>query len=178
METTQLKPCKKIKFTILKVFEYKKTFNESADPECGICYKRISNKLFVCAKPCSKTFHQDCLEKMIDHIEDNTTDEKTDPDYRCCYCRRNFDIRDYDLTLFKQKLAYLSGQGYKVDEAIIQSEFNTVTLDAESDAYFEYNVYLPLDIAYFKLPKLGKHAEFKKKNKRLHQHLYKHNGRR
>jgi len=154
------KTTRKIKFSLLKVFQYKKTFNINEDPECGICYKRISNKLFVCAKPCDKTFHRECIETMIDHIEDNASD------YRCCYCRRNFDIRDYDLTIFKQRLEYLSGQGYKVDEAVSQSEFNTITLDSESDAYFEYNVYMPLDTAYFKLPKCAKRAEFKKKNKR------------
>jgi len=56
MDKTQSTIDKKIKFSLLKVFEYKKTFNESDDPECGICYKRISNKVFVCDNPVAKHF--------------------------------------------------------------------------------------------------------------------------
>lgn len=99
MDKIQTNINKKIKFSLLKVFEYKKTFNESDDPECAICYKLISNKVFVCEKPCGKTFHRDCLKTMIEHIEINT-DEKIRPDYKCCYCRRKFNIHDYDLELF------------------------------------------------------------------------------
>ena len=68
-----IKHSKKINFSLLKVSEYRKTFTE--DPECAICYKRIYNKVFVCEKPCAKTFHPACMENMIDRIEETADEE-------------------------------------------------------------------------------------------------------
>jgi hypothetical protein len=169
---------KKIKFNLLSVSDYKTNFNEEKDPECAICYKRISNKVFVCAKPCNKTFHRDCMEKMIDHIEDNTT---TKPDYRCCYCRRNFDIHDYDSILFLQELFYLKNCGYQIESALIQSKFNTELLSSQTDEIFtdefEYSVYMDCPKTYIIPRKQSNRSEFRKKNKRSHKQLHKHKGR-
>ena len=179
MDKIQTNINKKIKFSLLKVFEYKKTFNESDDPECAICYKLISNKVFVCEKPCGKTFHRDCLKTMIEHIEINT-DEKIRPYYKCCYCRRKFNIHDYDLELFLQELLFLGNRGYNINDAILHSTFNASNR-SETDICdeVEYSVYFPMDTCYIKTPKLAKRAEFKNKHKHKRSHtqlqIRKHN---
>jgi len=161
----------KINFSLLNVLEYRKTFNqkdekdekdEKKDPECGICYRHISNKVFVCAKPCAKTFHPACLERMIDRIEE-TTDDHKHPCYQCCYCRREFNISHYDTSLFNQELLYSKGCGYYVDDAILLSSFNSVIYDNE-DIRYQYSIYIPVDTTYIKKPKQAKRAEFINKN--------------
>lgn len=172
----------KIKYTLLNVGDYKKTFHEEQDPECGICYKHISNKVFVCEKPCNKAFHLGCLDKLIEQLEDNTTQEAPKPDYRCCYCRRKFDIHEYDLSLFIQELKHMENHGYYVKEAIVESTFNThfVSLQTQGEystfdqLYDEYSLVFQKNTSYIKHPKFSKHAEFKNK-KRPH---YKVKGRR
>jgi hypothetical protein len=155
----------KISFSLLKVFEYRKIFNEKEDPECGICYKHISNKVFVCAKPCSKTFHPVCMEKMIDRIEkiaDQEEDEKKIC-YQCCYCRREFDISNYDTSLFIQELEHSRGCGYYVDDAIRQVYFNSVMYDGCEGFTFEYDMAIPLDLSFIKNPKVAKRSLYKNK---------------
>jgi len=176
----------KIKYILLKVCDYKHTFNEKEDPECAICYKHISNKVFVCAKPCNKTFHPSCMEKLIDRIEETAGDNDSDNDnddnpkktcYQCCYCRREFDIANYDTTLFIQELMYAKGCGYHVDYAIAQCILNSM---GETDISYQYEIYIPMETSNVKLPKQSKRATFKNKNKNKnkHQRLCMNKGRR
>ena len=165
----ETKKNKKIEFTLLKVLEYKKKFNKDENPECDICYKRINNKVFVCADPCNKTFHQTCMETMIEHIESNADEEgKDDACYQCCYCRREFDINAYELALFTQTLLSFKGQGYIVEDAITLSTFNTITHSADEDMHYQYSIYLPLDTSFIKTPKQSKRGAFKQKQKYKH----------
>ena len=176
----------KSKLNLYNVSSYKKYLNTSEDPECGICYKHISNKVLVCSKPCKKTFHRDCIQKMIEGIEDNITDKTPKPDYRCCYCRRKFDIHAYDFTLFLQDLKHVENHGYCIDDAIIEAMFETRFVSIQTKGEYgifdqihtNYSVYLPMDISHIKTPKFAKHAEFKKKNKRLHKLIHMYKGRR
>lgn len=182
----------KINFGLFKGCEYRKFFNEKDDPECAICYKRIYDKVFVCAKPCAKTFHLACMKKMVDQIEENADEENADEDeqkpicYQCCYCRREFDIANYDMSLFIQELEYSRGCGYQVDHAILQVYFNAM-MDDETCEY-QYDVAIPVDLTFIKTPKVAKRAEFKNKGntkntkkrgqQRGQQCLYKGKGRR
>jgi hypothetical protein len=141
--------------------------NDCHDTECAICYKRITNKVFICSEPCGKTFHPACMEKMIDQIEENAWQEGDDEDkqteYRCCYCRREFDIQNHDIEIFMRHLLGLKAGGYDVSEAIIQAHNNVNALGGEvDDSTFEYNIYIPFDKTYIKKPKQAKRAAFKK----------------
>jgi hypothetical protein len=175
----------KIKMSLLKVSEYRTDQPPSQDcneTECGICYKRIYNKVFICTEPCGKTFHPACMEKMIDQIEENadvdTEEDEKSIEYRCCYCRREFDIQNHDIELFMRHLLGLKAGGYDVSEAIIQAHNNVAAMDEDSDgedSTFEYNIYVPLDKTYIKKPKQGKRAVFKyadKKNKRADRKMF------
>ncbi len=163
---------KKIKYSLLKVADYRQTFNKSEDPECDICYKRISNKVFVCAEPCSKTFHMACLESMINHLEDNSIDEgKEIASYRCCYCRREFDINQYELSIFVQKLLHFKSHGYHIGNAIQSATLNAITYEDDYNTEYSYDVYLPVDSSFIKTPKQSKRATFKQKQKHLRSHL-------
>jgi len=164
----------KINYTLLNVGDYKKTFHEENDPECAICYKHISKTVFVCEKPCTKTFHPSCMEKLIEQLEDNTTHEAPNPDYRCCYCRRKFDIHQYDVSLFLQELKCMEKQGYYVKDAIAESIFNSRFVSVQTQGeygtfdvlYEKYNVYRPVKYTYYiKFPKISKRAEFKNKKR-------------
>jgi hypothetical protein len=170
------KNSKLIKYSLLKVCDYKHTFNEKEDPECAICYKHISNKVFVCDKPCNKTFHPSCMEKLIDRIEETADDDDDDDDdddeqkkicYQCCYCRREFDINDYDTKLFIQELMYAKGCGYNIFGALTQCILNGME---EIEGQCHYDIFIPLETSHVKLPKQSKRATFKNKNKNTNKH--------
>lgn len=164
----------KIKYSLLKVCDYKHTFNENEDPECAICYKHISNKVFVCDKPCNKTFHPSCMEKLIDRIEETADDDDEDPKktcYQCCYCRREFDINHYDTTLFIEQLMYAKGCGYHIHHALIQCMINGME---SSDVSYQYDIFIPMETSHVKLPKQSKRATFKNKSKHKNKHHRQH----
>ena len=167
----------KVKMSLLKVSEYRMEKKDCADcdeTECAICYKRINNKVFICPEPCGKTFHPTCMEKMIDQIEENAwqesgDDDEKDPEYRCCYCRREFDIQNHDIEIFMRHLMGLKAGGYDVNEAIIQAHNNIATMndgDYDDDESFEYNIYIPLDKTFVKKPKQAKRSLFKQPKKK------------
>ena len=162
---------KKVKMSLLKVSEYRlgqEPSQDCNDTECAICYKRIYNNVFICTEPCGKTFHPGCMEKMIDQIEENTEEDKVF-EYRCCYCRREFDIQNHDIEIFMRHLLGLKAGGYDVNEAIIQAHKNIDTLCDDNDTVFDYVIYSSLDMKYVKKPKQAKRAVFKntaKMNKR------------
>jgi len=159
----------KITYDLLNVSDYRKTFNKDENPECGICYKSVNTKVFVCAKPCNKTFHQACLETMIGHLESNADDAgQEDACYQCCYCRREFDINSYELELFVQKLMHFKSQGYNIGDAIQQATLNAITYEDDYNTSFQFDIYLPMDIRHVKVPKQSKRAEYKKTRKMMH----------
>jgi hypothetical protein len=169
----------KVKMSLLKVSEYRMEQTHCDETECAICYKRINNKVFICPEPCGKTFHPTCMEKMIDQIEENAwqesgDDDEKDPEYRCCYCRREFDIQNHDIEIFMRHLMGLKAGGYDVNEAIIQAHNNVNDLengdgyDDDDDESFEYNIYIPLDKTFVKKPKQAKRSLFKQPKKRNH----------
>ena len=165
------KNSKKIRYTLLKVSEYRKTFNKTENPECGICYKNINKKVFVCANPCDKTFHQACLETMIDHLEDNADNEdKEEVCYQCCYCRREFDINQYELELFVQKLLHFQTRGYNIGDAVQTATLNAVTYEDDYNTEYQYDIYFPVDPSFVKKPKQSKRADFKNHNKNKNQY--------
>jgi len=167
----------KVKMSLLNVSEYRlgqEPSQDCNDTECAICYKRIYNKVFICTEPCGKTFHPGCMEKMIDQIEENADEDKR-IEYRCCYCRREFDIQNHDIELFMRHLLGLKAGGYDVNEAIIQAHKNIETLCDDNDTVFDYVIYSSLDMKYVKKPKQAKRAanafnrqKFMRKNK---QHM-------
>lgn len=162
-----MKNSKKIKYSLLKVSDYRQTFNKSEDPECDICYERISNKVFVCAEPCNKTFHLACLESMINHLEDNAANEGKEIDcYRCCYCRREFDINQYGLSIFVQKLLLFKSYGYHIGNAVETATLNAIFYEDDYNTECSYDVYLPVDSSFIKTPKQSKRAAFKKTKSR------------
>jgi hypothetical protein len=171
------KHTKKVKFTLVKVSELTQK-NKVDSLECGICYKHISNKMFICSEPCNKVFHLECLDKMIDRIEDIVDDVSKKPDYRCCYCRRSFDINNYDLTLFTQELLYLKNIGYKINDVLIQASFNSVIHGDETNyTEYEYELFTPINISHIKSPKKSKRSEFKREKKSFKKKILIYKGR-
>jgi hypothetical protein len=174
-----IKCSKKIKYSLLKVSDYRQTFNKDENPECAICYKNINKKVFVCAKPCSKTFHSACLESMIDHLEQNADSDNDDDNvcYQCCYCRREFDINQYELELFLHKLMHFQTHGYNINSAVDKAILNAATYEDDYNTEYQYDIYLPVDSSYVKIPKKSKRGEFKK-TKRSNMKMRMHKGRR
>lgn len=157
----------RVKMSLLKVSEYRlgqEPSQDCNDTECAICYKRIYNKVFICTEPCGKTFHPGCMEKMIDQIEENADEDKR-IEYRCCYCRREFDIQNHDIEIFMRHLLGLKAGGYDVNEAIIQAHKNIETLCDDNDTVFDYVIYSSLDMKYVKKPKQAKRAPVFKRQK-------------
>jgi len=177
-----IKSGKKIKYSLLKVSEYRQTFNKDENPECGICYKNINKKVFVCAKPCNKTFHSACLRSMIEHLEQNAENDEDDEEdaiccYQCCYCRREFDINQYELELFLQKLLHFQTHGYHIGDAADKATLNAATYEDDYNTEHQYDIYMPVDSSYVKMPKKSKRGEFKK-TKRSNMKMRMHKGRR
>ncbi len=136
--------------------------------ECAICYKRIYNKVFVCTEPCNKTFHPSCLDKMIEQLEETAYENEYKPNYRCCYCRREMDMKNYSLEILMRHLLELKGQGYYVDDAIQQAIYNS-SLEPGSEDFmdtFEYAIYVPT--VSFKIPKQSNKSAYKHINRKPH----------
>jgi hypothetical protein len=120
--------------------------------DCDICYKKINKKFFQCGAPCGKVFHTGCVEKMLEQIEESAFDADEEPNFRCCYCRRDIDIDNYTLQLFGQHLVEMHGCSHDVSDAIRRVEYlikNNEKLD--EDESFEY--YEMRDITHVKKPK-------------------------
>jgi hypothetical protein len=176
----------KVKMGLLALADYKrcvsfdhhptvdKYHSQNQDVECAICFKNISNKVFVCSEPCNKTFHPDCLEKMIDQLEETAWEEEKPTDYRCCYCRREFDFRFYQNEIFGRYLLGLKAGGYNVSDAMWQLQkqnnlpANMVGTGAsDEEDTDEFEIYLPMNKTYIKKPKQAKRAV--QKGKKTHQ---------
>jgi hypothetical protein len=164
---------KKIKYSLLKVSEYRQTFNTNENPECAICYKNINKKVFVCASPCNKTFHTACLETMIDHLEKNAdanadveVGENINVCYKCCYCRREFDINQYELELFLQKLVHYQTHGFHIGSAAETATLNAATYEDDYDTEYQYDIYMPVDSSHVKMPKVSKRSAVKRGEKK------------
>ena len=154
----------------LSVLKCEEPFCQTPDAiiECAICYKRIYNKVFVCTEPCNKTFHPDCLDKMIEQLEETAYENEIKTSYRCCYCRREMDMKNHSLEVFMNQLLELKKQGYYVDDAIKQAIYNS-TLEPGSEDFmdtFEYAIYVP--IVSFKPPKQSNKATYKHINRKPH----------
>ena len=154
----------------LSVLKCEEPFCQTPDAiiECAICYKRIYNKVFVCTEPCNKTFHPDCLDKMIEQLEETAYENEIKTSYRCCYCRREMDMKNHSLEVFMNQLLELKKQGYYVDDAIKQAIYNS-TLEPWSEDFmytFEYAIYVP--IVSFKTPKQSNKSAYKHINRKPH----------
>lgn len=159
----------KVRMCLLTLAELKRDTHfcqtEAPEIDCDICYKRIQKNVFVCNEPCNKTFHPACLEKMVDQLEETAWEEEKEIEYRCCYCRREFDFKAYQRELFGRHLLGLKANGYNVNEAIrqlCQEDEAAIAGNEEEEHDKEYSVYVPLDTSYIKKPKAGKRALFKK----------------
>jgi predicted nucleic acid-binding Zn ribbon protein len=147
--------------------------------DCSVCYKKIYRDYFICSEPCNKVFHVDCVEKMIKQtvIAAYEVDEK--PQYKCCYCRRSFNIADYLLELDIRYLRMLMKTGcYTRYEAWHKFELMIKTDDSilykESICFEDVMTchnYEVRDITRIKKPKqanLKKKHTFAQKQPRIH----------
>ena len=164
---------KKIKYSYLKVSEYRQLYKLNENPECAICYKNINKKVFVCAAPCNKTFHQACLESMINHLEKNAeaeadveVGENINVCYKCCYCRREFDINQYELELFLQKLLHYQTHGFHIGSAVETATLNAATYEDDYNTEYQYDIYMPVDSSHVKMPKVSKRSAVKRGEKK------------
>jgi hypothetical protein len=136
--------------------------NKNVGLECDICYKKINKRYFQCGSPCSKVFHTDCIEKMMEQIEESANESDDEPNYRCCYCRRGIEINNYLLQLLSQKLIAMHGQSHDIRDALKHVEFkmdrNEYIEDDESLIIYEL-----IDISYIKKPKQPKRQILKKR---------------
>jgi hypothetical protein len=153
----------KITLSLMRVCDYVKHHDEDV-LECNICYKRIHNKMFVCSHPCNKIFHQECIEKMIeriDNVSSNTIEDESEIIYKCCYCCREFDINNYTFELFIYELSKYRSRGYVVSDAMTQAAFDTlIATDYNEQRLYNYNIYTLMDVSYIKTPKQSKRAEY------------------
>jgi hypothetical protein len=180
----------KVKLSLLSLMELKdeEPFcqNKDEDIECAICYKRIynqKNKVFVCSDPCNKVFHPSCMERMIEQIDESAYQADEDAHYRCCYCRRDFDINYYNLELFMRELLGLKASGgYYVDDVIKQATKHYLTLPddiaEEQPEPFSYEIVTLISLAHIKKPKQSKNALFKLQKNRQHNNRLTKNGNR
>jgi len=130
--------------------------------ECEICYKKINKTYFQCGPPCSKVFHTGCIEKMMEQVEDNAYELDEEPNYKCCYCRRDIEINNYLLQLFAQKLIAMHGETHDIRDAIKHVEFKMGRNELlEEDESLE--IYELIDISYIKKPKQPKRQILKKR---------------
>lgn len=159
--------------------------DKDTEIECAICYKRIhnqKNKVFVCSAPCNKVFHPSCMERMIEQLDESAYQADEEPHYRCCYCRRNFDINYYNLELFvRELLGFKSRGGYYVDKAVKQATNHYLTLPddaAEESELFDYEIETFISLAHIKKPKQSKNAVFKLQKNRQRNNRPTRNGNR
>ena len=135
---------------------------KSTELECAICYKKINKTYFQCGSPCSKVFHAGCIEKMMEQIEESANETDDEPNYRCCYCRRDIEINNYLLQLFAQKLIAIHGETHDIRDALKEVEYkmskNEYLEDDESLLIYEL-----IDISYIKKPKQSKQNNPKSK---------------
>ena len=135
---------------------------KSTELDCDICYKKINKTYFRCGSPCSKVFHTGCIEKMMEQIEESANEADDEPNYRCCYCRRDIEINNYLLQLFAQKLIAIHGETHDIRDALKEVEYkmskNEYLEDDESLLIYEL-----IDISYIKKPKQSKRQILKKR---------------
>jgi hypothetical protein len=130
--------------------------------DCSICYKKINKNYFVCGAPCRKVFHPGCIEKMLKQSEESAYEADEEPMFRCCYCRRDIDLDNYDLQLFAQHLIALNNYSYDVHDALKRVVFLLKNNEKpDDDEAFEY--YELRDNTYVKKPKQPKREILKKR---------------
>jgi len=133
--------------------------NECIHLECSICYKKINKTYFICGEPCSKVFHIACIQKMMDQIEETAYDSIDDPDeepnYRCCYCRRDIHYDNYMLQLFEHQFTILHGISYDAQDAIDRIN-HYIKTDDKKDQEETFKIYDLIDMSYIKQPKQPK----------------------
>ena len=129
---------------------------------CDICYKKINKTYFQCGSPCSKVFHTNCIEKMMEQIEESANETDDEPNYRCCYCRRDIEINNYLLQLFAQKLIAIHGETHDIRDALKEVEYKI-----SRNEYLEEDesliIYELINISYIKKPKQSKRQILKKR---------------
>ena len=138
------------------------------DLECSVCCKSINATFFQCSNPCNKVFHVNCIEQMIEQTRESAYEMDTKAHHRCCYCRREMDMKNHSLEVFMNQLLELKKQGYYVDDAIKQAIYNS-TLEPGSEDFmdtFEYAIYVP--IVSFKTPKQSNKSAYKHINRKPH----------
>jgi hypothetical protein len=161
---------KKSVLTLLTVDKVRLSENHchiANDLECSICYKQITNAFFVCSAPCNKLFHKSCLEQSMEQTAETAFDADEDVVHRCCYCRRNINMKSYYRQLFARHLKTVSFRGLDVSYALAQLAIendndNNDEDDDEEEEEIEYLVYDTIDIRFMKKPKQSKRTEFKK----------------
>ena len=134
--------------------------------ECDICYKRINKTYFRCGSPCSKAFHTGCIEKMMEQTEESANETDDEPNYRCCYCRRDIEINNYLLQHFSQKLIAMHGETHDIREALKKNVYMMMMGEYKYD-YLEdgesLTIYELIDTSYIKKPKQPKRQILKKR---------------
>ena len=150
--------------------------NTFVDFECSICYKSITTKSFVqCSAPCEKVFHTVCIEKMIDQTEATCYEDDTEPQHKCCYCRRSINLYAYGLQISARQLFCLSHGGYNVNEAMDQlhQEIKKIS-NGEEEAVnddLSFSVYELRNLHDERKPKQNNRMASKKINKQRRIHF-------
>jgi hypothetical protein len=133
----------------------------SNDLECAICYTPIVKTFFMCSAPCGKVFHVSCMEQTIEQTEEVASEMDQEPEHKCCYCRRTFNIKMYSLQLLGRYFINLKAGGYNVEAAL--DAIRTQLKNGEEEEFIVYNIYEMCDLSYMKKPKQSKRAVFQKK---------------
>jgi len=98
----------------------------------------------------------------MEQVEENAYELDEEPNYKCCYCRRDIEINNYLLQLFSQKLIAMHGETHDIRDAIKQVEFKMGRNELlEEDESLE--IYELIDISYIKKPKQPKRQILKKR---------------
>lgn len=132
--------------------------------ECYICFKKINKTYFRCGAPCSKVFHISCIEKMMEQTEESAYETDDEPNYRCCYCRRDIELNNYLLQLFEHKLIAIHSQSYDIRDALYHIEFKMSRNEPIEENDESLLIYELFDISYIKKPKQPKRQILKKRN--------------
>jgi hypothetical protein len=133
---------------------------EGKNLECSICYKRIYKRAFICSEPCNNVFHTTCMEKMIYQECAMMTGIRV-PN-RCCYCRRNINMNNYNLELYSNKLLMYKNLGYDISSAVktITERFGPESGEVNNDEHWLLYIGLPRPAVFQEY----KYANFKVKN--------------
>ena len=136
--------------------------------ECAICYKRIYTKVFTCSEPCNTAFHPSCIEKMLEQEEKSAYQADIKVQHRCCYCRRDIDMKNYLLEKYSRELLSYQACGYIISEAVktITKSLGPDSPDLDDESEGDIELILLEKQIFIKKPKKSKKDEYKNQNQR------------